>query len=69
MLNISLITIAILMVCVALLSVGIIFKKNGNFPNTHIDGNEHIRKKGIHCAASQDHELRTRKNLEELLKK
>lgn len=57
------------MVCVALLSVGIIFKKNGNFPNTHIDGNEHIRKKGIHCAASQDHELRTRKNLEELLKK
>jgi hypothetical protein len=69
MLETSLITIIILLACVALLSISIILKKDGKFPNTHIDGNKAIRDKGIHCAASQDYEDRHRKNLMELIKK
>jgi len=41
-----------------LLSVNIIIKKNGKFPNTHIGGNPAMRKKGIKCVQAQDFEAR-----------
>jgi len=52
----------VLMALVAfLMSVGILFRKNGRFPNTHIGGNKEMAKRGITCATSQDREARKQK--------
>lgn len=56
MLKILLITIIIVAICVALLSVNILLKKGGRFPNTHVSGNKVLRRKGIGCVQSQDRE-------------
>ncbi len=68
MLATVLLTVIILFVCVALLAIKIIFKKGGQFPNTHIDGNGALRKKGIHCARTQDREQLSERNLYDRLK-
>ena len=51
-----LITLLIVAICIALLSVKILFKKNGRFPNTHVSGSKAMRKRGIECVQSQDRE-------------
>ena len=53
----------ILGICMILLCVKVIFIKGGRFPNTHVDGNRFLRKKGIHCAKSQDREAMKQKSL------
>ncbi len=50
------ITVLIVAICIALLSVGIVIK--GKFPNTHVSGSKFLRKRGIHCIQSQDREAR-----------
>jgi hypothetical protein len=62
-------TVIILLLCVVLLSTGILLRKNGTFPNGHIEGNSALRRHGIRCARSQDYEALRRKNLDERLKK
>jgi hypothetical protein len=48
-------TVAILLLAaVALLSVNILLKKNGKFPNIHVGSNPAMRKHGIGCVESQD---------------
>ena len=54
MLKTLLITLLIVAICIALLSVKILFKKNGRFPNTHVSGSKAMRKRGTGCAQSQD---------------
>lgn len=56
MLKTLLITLLIVAICIALLSVKILFKKNGRFPNTHVSGSKAMRKRGIGCVQSQDRE-------------
>ena len=51
-------TLLIIAISVALLSITIIIKKNGKFPNTHVGGNKHMRKRGIKCVQSQDRDAR-----------
>ncbi len=51
-------TLIIIAISVALLSITIIIKKNGKFPNIHIGGNRNMRKRGIKCAQSQDRDAR-----------
>ena len=51
-------TLLIIAISVALLSITVIIKKNGKFPNTHIGGNRHMRKRGIKCVQSQDRDAR-----------
>ncbi len=51
-------TLLIIAISVALLSITIIIKKNGKFPNIHIGGNRNMRKRGIKCAQSQDRDAR-----------
>ena len=63
MLATLLITVIILVICVVLLSVKVLFKKGGRFPNTHIEGNAALRKKGICCAKTQHRRDRMQKNL------
>ena len=46
-----------------LLSVNIIIKKNGKFPNTHIGGSPALRKKGIKCTQTQDFEARIHEDI------
>lgn len=60
-------TIGILIACVILMSIQIIFKKNGRFPNTHIGNSKALKKEGIHCAKTQDWEASKKKNLFDLL--
>ena len=48
----------IIAICVALLSVKVILKKNGRFPNTHVGGSKAMRKRGIKCVQSQDRDAR-----------
>ena len=68
MLTTLLITVIILVICVVLLSVKVIFKKGGKFPNTHIEGNAALRKKGICCAKTQHKRDSLRKNLYDKIK-
>lgn len=37
-----------------LMSVTILIKKGGRFPNSHVCGNKHLRKRGISSAQTQD---------------
>ncbi len=50
------ITIALVGLAFALLSIRIILKKNGKFSSQHISENRIMRERGIHCATSQDRE-------------
>lgn len=46
--------IILLLVAVVLLSVSILIKKNGKFPNIHVGSNPAMRKRHIGCVESQD---------------
>ncbi len=54
MLKTIVITMLIVAICIALLSIKILIKKNGRFPNSHVSGSKAMRKKGIGCVQSQD---------------
>ena len=58
MLQTLLLTLLIIAISFALLAITIIIKKNGKFPNTHVGGNKHMRKRGIKCVQSQDKDAR-----------
>lgn len=58
MIKIIIITVLIIAICIALLSVKVIFKKNGSFSSQHIHDNEALRRQGIHCVLDQDREAR-----------
>lgn len=61
MLETILISVLIVAICVALLAINILIKKNGRFPNTHVSGNKAMRERGIGCVQSQDREARKAK--------
>ena len=44
----------LLLIAVILLSVSILIKKNGKFPNIHVGSNPAMRKRHIGCVESQD---------------
>ncbi len=54
----TLIVILLAIVVMALVMVGlstqILFKKGGEFPNTHIGGNKYLKSQGITCAQTAD---------------
>lgn len=58
------ITVLIVAICLALLAINIILKKNGRFPNTHVSGSKAMRKRGIGCVQSQDREARAPKRIQ-----
>ena len=58
-----LIAIIFMLVAMALLSVGVIFRKDHSFRSQHIHQNKRMKEDGIHCSTSQDKEMRReRKN-------
>ncbi len=67
MLTTYLFAVIILVICLLLLSVKVLLKKGGEFPNTHVGGNKALREKGIHCSKTQHREALDHKNLAERL--
>lgn len=58
MIKLLLLTLLIVAVSVALLSVKVIIRKNGKFSSQHVHDNPGLRKQGIHCVMDQDCEAR-----------
>jgi len=54
MIKVLLLTFLIVVICVLLLGIRVFFTKNGTFPDTHIGKNKAMKKRGIHCAKTQD---------------
>lgn len=57
------ITVLIVAICIALLAIKILSRKDGKFPNTHVSGNKAMRQRGIGCVQSQDKEARRPKRI------
>jgi len=49
-----LLTIVVVLIAIAGLSIKLILYKGGKFPNTHVSGNRYLRERGIYCARAQD---------------
>lgn len=58
MIKILLFSVLIIAISVALLSVKLIFRKNGKFSSQHVHDNPGLRKQSIHCVVDQDREAR-----------
>lgn len=54
MVKLALFCVIILAVSMFFLCIGIIFKKNGRFPNSHVSASKAMRDRGVTCAQSQD---------------
>lgn len=63
MITIVLLSILLVLIGVVLLGVRVFFTKGGKFPDTHVGHNKAMRKRGIHCAQTQDFQERNKKNL------
>lgn len=55
-------TIFIVGLCVIGLCFNIIFRKDGKFPETEIENNKEMRKRGIQCAKMEEKKLWGKKN-------
>ena len=58
MIKLFLIILAIVAVCVALLSVRLFVGRK--FVHTHVEGNKELHRRGIKCARSLDAEMRSK---------
>ena len=54
------ITVLIIAICITLLCVKVIFKKNGKFSSQHIHDSKAMKDRGIHCVMDQGREARKR---------
>ncbi|HKJ80282.1 MAG TPA: hypothetical protein VKA10_12135 [Prolixibacteraceae bacterium] len=46
--------IALMAIAMLGLATRILLKRGGNFPNTHVGGNRHLKRQGVHCYQTQD---------------
>ena len=69
MFEVLILSTIILLLCVVLLSVRVIFKKNGRFVNTHVGSNLAMRKKGIKCVQAQDFDAGIQMNISERIQR
>ncbi len=63
MMETLLLSVLIIAIAVVLLSVKVLFKKDGRFDSQHIHDSKAMRDRGIHCVLDQDREARSRKSL------
>ncbi|MBR7125720.1 MAG: hypothetical protein IKC86_03840 [Prevotella sp.] len=59
MAKILLLSIIIVGIALALLSVKLILKRDGKFSSMHIHDSEAMKQRGIHCVLDQDREMRS----------
>lgn len=67
MLKLLIISIILVALAVFMLSVRILFKKGGQFPNTHVSGQKALRERGISCHRAQHKSQQYVRNLKERL--
>lgn len=60
MIKLMLISLVVVAVAFALLSIKVLLKRNGKFSSQHVHDNPGLRKQGIHCVMDQDREARER---------
>lgn len=60
-----LISVGVVALVVVLLSVGILLRSNGRFPDTHVGSNPAMRERGIACHTSQHRDAQTARGLRE----
>jgi hypothetical protein len=53
-LKVLLLAVVLMGLIMAGLAIKILIKKGGQFPNTHISGNRHMKERGVTCAQSYD---------------
>ena len=58
MIETFIISMLIIAIALALLSVKVIILKNGRFSSQHVKDNPKLRKQKIHCVVEQDREAR-----------
>ena len=57
--KVLLLVIILMALVFVLMSVSVIFKKKGKFPNLHIGSNKNMQARGISCATSTDRKERS----------
>lgn len=62
MAKLLLLTLVVVLLAVILLSIKMILRKDGRFSSIHISDSKAMRERGIHCATSQDREIRRKSN-------
>ncbi len=60
MIETLLLTVLIIAISVALLSVKVLLRKNGRFSSMHIHDSEAMHERGIHCVVDEDREMRAK---------
>ncbi|MBE6299974.1 MAG: hypothetical protein E7083_06550 [Bacteroidales bacterium] len=60
-------TFLLLIFAIFAMSVKILFKKGGKFPNGHIGKSKHMKDRGITCSVSTDARDRAKKNLNDII--
>ena len=60
MIETLLLTVLIIAISVALLSVKVLLCKNGRFSSVHIHDSEAMRERGIRCVVDEDREMRVK---------
>ncbi|MBO4826548.1 MAG: hypothetical protein J5506_04840 [Prevotella sp.] len=58
MIETLLLSVLIIAICMALLLVKLLFRKNGEFTSQHIHDSKAMKDRGIHCVVDQDREAR-----------
>ncbi|MGI6233177.1 MAG: hypothetical protein ACOYJF_10075 [Prevotella sp.] len=58
MIKTFLLSVLIIAIAIALLSIKILVKKNGQFDSQHVKDNKALQQKNIHCVLDQDREAR-----------
>ena len=58
MIKVLLLTTLIVAICMVLMAITILLKKNGRFPNIHVGTNKHMRQRGLGCVETQDKQAR-----------
>ena len=58
MIETLLLSVLIIAICMALLLVKLLFKKNGEFTSQHIHDSQAMKDRNIHCVIDQDREAR-----------
>lgn len=58
MIETLLVTVLIIAIAFALLSVKVLLRRNGEFSSQHIHDNPGMKARGIHCVIDQDREAR-----------
>ncbi len=60
MIETLLLTVLIIAISIALLSVKVLLCKNGRFSSMHIHDSKAMKERGIHCVIDEDREMRAK---------